>query len=532
MATISNTCEALPSASASHEQSNQAMTNDCDDRMGIEIYDNHVSVAVYDKMKCQPVLIEDEGGRTGIPICVSFVDERVLIGQSAINEMDSNPDNTFQDFTQLVGASFESAAGISYAKNSKHVLFIRDDRYLLRVPGRNCCVSPEELLAHVLRECVRLATTHHENGISSATFALPSTELASEKKIRGYAEAAALAGLCDIKFVCRAAAEVHHFVHEYAWCLQPKASPVPFIVVDFFLVHAEISLVIVNGQVTGAGAAVQARSKKMKASFGRTVDELLRCLEPFRGHESFRGLESLGLLIHDSSDFSDDNCSIINDHDRSEIESSLLKALEKRSLKLHVRVVEERGVACCGIFYAGEGNITKSGIVGKAGYTVGMAMVSKLGGLPEFIRLWGPTAALPCCGTTSLFPISSQQHGFLLRFFAVDDSADKSRNRLFEIAVKFPENHPKDSFSLEGSMASSHELHFRLLASDGHCLASIHYSVDGLVKIESEAWVAITPTIRSDWLPKAVAQSGPSLASSQDDDPTPSERAAKRARHE
>jgi hypothetical protein len=45
---------------------------------------------------------------------------------------------------------------------------------------------------------------------------------------------------------------------------------------------------------------------------------------------------------------------------------------------------------------------------------------------------------------------------------------------------------------------------FPFYARDGHRLALIHYSIDGLVKVDSEYLVIIRPWMRKDWLPKLV----------------------------
>lgn len=427
---------------------------------------------------------------------------------------------------QLLGMPLESAVGLSYTKHSKHSLVTRDNRCLLRVPRKNFCVSPEELLAHVLREIVRLARTRCKRAFSSAMLMLDSTELRSQNRTRAHAEAAALADLHNITFVSRAAAKVNHILREYAWCLQPKAGHVPFIVVNYYLLHADISLVTADVRVTSVEALIQARSYEVKGVFGRTVEDLLQYLEPFGD------CQSLGLLICDSSALNNDETSALNDDDRSEILSSLREILDKRFSQLRVRVIEDRGLAYRGTFYPCEGNTMESGIVGKSGYAVEMAVGSRLGGLQDFVRLWEPTATLPCRGTALLLPLSSRQHGFLLRFFAVNNIPDESGHLLMEMAIKFPKNTQGGTFSLAGSMTSSHNMLFRLFANNCRTLASVHYSVDGIVNIDCESMVAITPTIRLQWLPKSAFQSGPNLPSLQDGDPTPSPHVHKRARGE
>lgn len=67
------------------------MTHNFDARMRIEIHDEHISVAVYDKTSSQPILLKGDDGRTATPICVSFVGEAPFTGQSAVNKMKCKP---------------------------------------------------------------------------------------------------------------------------------------------------------------------------------------------------------------------------------------------------------------------------------------------------------------------------------------------------------------------------------------------------------------------------------------------------------
>lgn len=211
------------------------------------------------KQATSPLEIEDVDGLLATPICVAFTDEQVLAGRAATNGKDCNRNSTFMDFMKLLTVSRESVVGFKYTKHSEHKLFARGGHCFLHVPCRKLTVSPEELLAHVLKDIVRLATLRCKKAFSSATIALGVTELGSEEKTRAYAKAAALASL-NVNFVSRTAAKGNHIIRDCAWCLQPKAGLIPFLVVDYLHAHNQISLVIVDGPVTSVEASSVAQS--------------------------------------------------------------------------------------------------------------------------------------------------------------------------------------------------------------------------------------------------------------------------------
>jgi hypothetical protein len=102
---------------------------------------------------------------------------------------------------------------------------------------------------------------------------------------------------------------------------------------------------------------------------------------------------------------------------------------------------------------------------------------------------------------------------------------------LIETAIQIPNRQLRSTLSPKASMTFGQAVHFLLLASYGHCLAAIHYSLDGLVSIESKSPDIITPFIRKNWLPKVVSQETTPLSAASDDEACPPHATNGRALH-
>lgn len=392
--------------------------------------------------------------------------------------------NTFQDFTLLLGEAAESSVCQGYAKYRSHALFKRDNRCLLLIPSRNQYVRPEELLGLLLERLVDFAATKYKQRFSTLTMALGSHALQSERKVRAYAEAATLAGLKDIRFIPRAAGQANEVVRSCAWCHQPNSGPSPLIVIDRSLLADEISLVVVNDKVTSVEASTSTNATVPTAVTWKWLMHQLQHYEDCR---------HIGLIVNG---FSSSNAS-----SRSQIVSSLRDTLAARSTKLHIKDVEDRGAACQGIVYDSKKYDLANLVRGKTGYSVEMAVAPRCTGCKDSIPLFDADESLPCHKSQSLTLSPDKQAGLLLCLFTRDDTA--SINLLTETAFEFPNEHLRSTCTINVTMLSNHGMHFIVRAADGRSkLASIHYSADGLVNVQSAYLVPITSQIRREWLPK------------------------------
>jgi hypothetical protein len=275
------------------------------------------------------------------------------------------------------------------------------------------------------------------------------------------------------------------------------------------LSHYQISLVIVTGKSTGVQALTRWEADVPEPEYDRVVEALLRSLECCAGRQVV-GLVVTGVHSYNSSS-------------RSKTLSMVRSALHGRSTELEVQETECQGAgaACRGIFYDIRDDEMEQVIVGSPSCSIEMATAPSSTCAGDALRLFGPDVNLPRPTSKSLTLSLSEQKGVLLRLFARNHTCAADPYLSIETAIQCPNRHLQSTFSLKASMTFGQAVHLLLLASDGHYLAATHYSLDGLVSIESKSPAVITPFIRKNWLPKVVSQEDTPLSASSDDEASP-----------
>jgi hypothetical protein len=196
-----------------------------------------------------------------------------------------------------------------------------------------------------------------------------------------------------------------------------------------------------------------------------------------------------------------------------------------------VHEMESKGAACLGLVCDSDKQNILPGMVGvSAYYPVHMAVLHNHTHAEDSVQLFGRLDKLPGYAHISLSPTSNQQKGVFLLFFTTNIALGVDEVTLAEIAIEFPENHPKDVFSLEAFLTRSHAMDFTFATKYGLPLAWIHYSIDGLVKIVSDFLVLISPMMRKDWLPKRVLRDRLNLSVGSNAEAVVAQRPSKRAR--
>jgi hypothetical protein len=115
-----------------------------------------------------------------------------------------------------------------------------------------------------------------------------------------------------------------------------------------------------------------------------------------------------------------------------------------------VHEMESKGAACLGLVCDGDKHEISPGMVGvSAYYPVHMAVLDNHTHAEDSVQLFGRFDKLPGYAHISLSPTSNQQKGVFPRFFTTNIALGVDEVTLAEIAIEFPEKHPKDEFSLE-----------------------------------------------------------------------------------
>ena len=492
--------------------------NDLGDRLGIEIVGGNMYFAAFDKKTSKSILLLNEHDQIATPTTVAFVDDKVLVGEPASRQLDTNAENTFRHLDQLLGQPLDDSDIQAYAKNEKHVVVQQNNRCLLRIPNRNKYMSPEDLIALMLVEVTHVAATKYDHTFQSASWALSYEDLCFERIVRAYAEAATLAGFKDVRFYPQAAGLVNHSLYNGPCYLQPIPGPLGFIVVEAIHSRCQISVVVVDGGVTKLQDPKCPTSNRSHIARSSNLDTMLRCLE------SCNGFQVAGVLVTTSHSCDASRQSVIVER--------LRNTLQQRSRQPEVHGIECPGAACRGIVYGSSQDNTEQVIVGRPFYLINMALTPSTAPPTKVVQLFGPRDELPCHKALTLIRSEVVQGGLLLRFFARARTFSSGNYPLIEVAIEFPEDYSTNTISMEASMTSSHALWFYVRVDGDHTLASIHYNVDGIVTIDSDHLVVVDRHARDRWLPRdAIPETRLSIAAGKDG-AEPCQAANKRPRYD
>jgi hypothetical protein len=136
--------------------------------------------------------------------------------------------------------------------------------------------------------------------------------------------------------------------------------------------------------------------------------------------------------------------------DRTTILSRVRNAMQAGPTKSVVHEMESKGAVCLGLVCDGDKQNILPGMVGvSAYYPVHMAVLDNHTHAEDSVQLFGRFDKLLGYAHISLSPTSNQQKGDFLRFFATNIALGVDEVTLAKIAIEFPDNHPKDVFSLE-----------------------------------------------------------------------------------
>ena len=172
--TVVNTTEnQLPSIIP--QKSNQKKTVS----VGIDLNADYCRVAAFDEETQDAVLLNNEHGKSCTPAFVAFTEKDILVGEDAKNQAPENAENTFFNFTLLLGSSFDDKSTSAVANNSPFQIDIIYGKPTLSVPCRQRHYSPEELTAFLIKEMVRIAEVSLRRSVSSISLSSYSISRAS-----------------------------------------------------------------------------------------------------------------------------------------------------------------------------------------------------------------------------------------------------------------------------------------------------------------------------------------------------------------
>jgi heat shock protein 1/8 len=142
--------------------------------IGIDLGTTYSCVGIWQNERVE-IIANDQGNRT-TPSCVAFTDTDRLVGDSAKNQVSSNPENTVYDAKRLIGRKFSDSVVQSDMKHwpFKVVPGPNDKPHILvRFKGEERRFYPEEISSMVLSKMRETAEAFLGNKISQAVITVP-----------------------------------------------------------------------------------------------------------------------------------------------------------------------------------------------------------------------------------------------------------------------------------------------------------------------------------------------------------------------
>jgi len=141
--------------------------------IGIDLGTTYSCVGVYKNGNVE-ILNNDQGNRT-TPSYVAFMDDEILVGESAKNQANMNPKNTVYDVKRLIGRRFDEE---SVQQNMKHFSFDvvnENNKPMVRIERNNKVTnySPEQISAFILQKMKRTAEDFLGYEVKDAVITVP-----------------------------------------------------------------------------------------------------------------------------------------------------------------------------------------------------------------------------------------------------------------------------------------------------------------------------------------------------------------------
>ena len=137
--------------------------------VGIDLNADYCQVAAFDEESQDSIILNNENGNSITPAFVAFTKNEILVGEVARDQALVDVENTFFNFTWLLGAFFEDEITGVIAKSSFCQIDNLNDRPALFVPCRQRHYSPEELTAFLIKKMVRTAEVNLQRTVSSVS---------------------------------------------------------------------------------------------------------------------------------------------------------------------------------------------------------------------------------------------------------------------------------------------------------------------------------------------------------------------------
>lgn len=141
--------------------------------IGIDLGTTYSCVGIWKDNRCE-IIANDQGNRT-TPSYVAFTDQERLIGDSAKNQANANPNNTIYDAKRLIGREFTDSVVQSEIKLFPFKVSNKNDKIHIDVEykGEQKSFKPEEISSMVLVKMKEIAEGYLGETVTDAVVTVP-----------------------------------------------------------------------------------------------------------------------------------------------------------------------------------------------------------------------------------------------------------------------------------------------------------------------------------------------------------------------
>jgi len=167
--------------------------------IGIHLGTSHACVGIFRDGNVE--IIADEQENRSTRCCVAFMDDELLVGNVAKNQLVLNPQNTVFDAKRLIGRRFDDTTVQQDMKLWPFTVVNEHTKPKIRVEfkGEQKSFFPEEISSMVLSKMKEIAETHLDETVSKAVITVPA--LFSDSQLQATKDAATMAGFAEIELI-------------------------------------------------------------------------------------------------------------------------------------------------------------------------------------------------------------------------------------------------------------------------------------------------------------------------------------------
>lgn len=210
--------------------------------VGIDLGTTFSCVSTYEFKTGNVTVYKDENGKNIIPSVVAILDQDVLIGYKAVEQIETNSKNTIFDAKRFIGKKFNKQQISSLTKNYAFDVDLDADNnpiFKVKLSNGTKTFSPEDIGALILAKLKKMAEKEIKRPINLAVVSVPADF--DEVQRNATIEAGRRAGLKVVRVINEPTAAA------LAYGLHKKAGTNVVIVIDFGGGTLDVSLLYVQG---------------------------------------------------------------------------------------------------------------------------------------------------------------------------------------------------------------------------------------------------------------------------------------------